>query len=33
MAQKSRKEQMFDKQMENYMKNRDNGMPPNVMRQ
>jgi hypothetical protein len=32
-AQKSRKEQLFDKQMESYMKSRDSGMPPPVMRQ
>ncbi len=32
-TQKSRKEQMFDKQMESYMRSRDSGMPPPVMRQ
>jgi hypothetical protein len=32
-SQKSRKEQMFDKQMESYMRSRDDGMPPHQMRQ
>lgn len=30
--QKSKKEDLFDKQMENYMKQRSSGMPPPVMR-
>jgi hypothetical protein len=31
--EKSKKEELFDKQMESYLKNRTNGMPPPVMRQ
>jgi len=30
--QKSKKEDLFDKQMESYMQQRSSGMPPPVMR-